>query len=159
MELDDLAVVLIGNPRLVIRSTGEPVALLPTPGGYGRDLEPFAMPRYTLAPRGLQASRERIGRIVTRRSSWCLDAADLPHSSADAFEVFSWGQAQRLWHGLPRWLFARPDSEVKPICIDLLNPFSCEELLGDSALRADSWSRRCIRHLTMPGCVAQPVAT
>lgn len=129
IELDDLCVELHGGVRVVLRSNNEPVVLLP--GGSSVDglLGIFRTPRFT--PPGAETLGERIEweSVVVRRAAWKVVANDLPSTQGGPFETFAWVQNQRVKRKFPRWLFAHCSSERKPECIDLSNPFLCEELV------------------------------
>ena len=128
--LDDLEVVVEGEEvKLVNRTSGGHVALLPN-GPRGRRfgvLDAFRPP--TFEPRRGPGPRERRGRIVEKRESWVLTLDDRPAAGAESFETFVWAQHVRMRNRLPRWVFVHPADERKPICIDMANPFLCEELL------------------------------
>jgi hypothetical protein len=138
IALEELELLPGDDLRLVMRGTKVPVVLIP--GGLDEAaplLECFRTPRFQPLP-GISpdGGREAVGRVVYRRARWQLEASDLPDGRADALEVFVWAQGLRELHGLPRWIFARPALERKPLCIDLSNPFLCEELLR--LLRSES---------------------
>jgi len=75
-----------------------------------------------------RGARRRIGSIITKRQSYSI-SADLPAPGADSLEVFAWVQNQAAQEQWPRWIVVRSRHERKPECIDIANPFLCEELV------------------------------
>ncbi|TAJ69798.1 MAG: hypothetical protein EPO51_19915 [Phenylobacterium sp.] len=130
IQSSELDVVAEDDLRLVLRDTGRPLTLLPGhPPGTAPGLDCFRTPRYApLQSESASNARARHGRVVYRRARWTVEADALPPPGSDVLEVFCWGQFTRQAYGLPRWIFVRAPSERKPLCIDLSNPFLCEEL-------------------------------
>ncbi len=129
IALDELAVAIDQDVRLVVRATNDPVVLLPGPWGDAEILNWFRTPRFVETVTRPSNKRTVRNSVVIRRATWELAGSDLPSHHASPFEVFAWIQAQREEQGLPRWVFVHPSTERKPLCIDMSNPFLCEELV------------------------------
>lgn len=129
VDLDEFQVSVGNGLQLVLGKSRAPVMLLPGGVSSGEidPLQYFRSPRFR--PMTRTTGREKIGAAIYARARWQVADTGLPAAGADPIEIFAWAQWQRGLLGLPRWIFARPASERKPICIDLFNPFLCEELL------------------------------
>jgi Lantibiotic dehydratase, N terminus len=130
LGLDDLALDVERESCAVVSSaTSQSYALLPGEGGSAEPialLNWFRSPHYSREDR--PGPRRTTGRVVEQRASWMLEVDRIPPISAAPFEIFAWAQSERARGSWPRWMFAHPRRESKPICIDMSNPFCCEEL-------------------------------
>ncbi len=131
LSLEDLSVYVDdGNIRLILRQNNKEAILLPLiAGGDNEPLDLFHVPRFrTITDNAEYRTKHQY--IVTSRATWSLNCSnDLPSKQAGPFENFTWVQFQKKKYNFPRWIFAHPQTERKPVCIDTANPFLCEELV------------------------------
>lgn len=131
IELAEIDVHVDDDLKLTVRGTDIPAVLIP---GQWNDAAPlmecFRTPRFEPPSSSSRTGqRDATGSVVYRRARWELRSNGLPPHDSQVVEIFAWVQAQRRAYKLPRWIFARPSVERKPLCIDLSNPFLCEELV------------------------------
>lgn len=73
------------------------------------------------------APRITIDNVVVSRESWCFGTADFSFSQESKAHLrYAGAQRWRRKHKLPRLIFARLDSERKPVYIDLESPILVE---------------------------------
>lgn len=131
------------NGRLCLRTMGSQETLVVLPyGGPHRDspspIDWFRSPFFQRRRR--VGDRTTVGQVVTHRRSFLIGDERLPASTIDQFGSFVWCQALRAAHDLPRWMFIHASTETKPICIDLSNPWSCEELIRQLRVAPDLYA-------------------
>lgn len=102
----------------------------------------FAMPIFVAAvrtfepwPAAAHAPRLAVGRVVLRRETWNVPAADVPNAADD---LAAWGRAL----GMPRRVFVKTRVERKPFYLDLESP----------ALR-----RIAVRHIRAATAASEPI--
>ena len=113
-----------------------------------------------LSARAPTCPRVTVDRLVLARESWTFPAAALGFARdvRTAAERFAAARRWAAGHGMPRFLFAKTPSEIKPFYVDLESPVLRRELRQGrprgrgQARRHDHASPRCSPGPTTPGC-------
>ncbi|MGW7029841.1 lantibiotic dehydratase [Streptomyces xanthophaeus] len=79
---------------------------------------------------GDRRPRIRIGNVVVQRARWWLSADDLAalHRAQDTGRALTAAAELRAALDIPRYVFAKPEGEPKPICLDLSSPLAVSVL-------------------------------
>ncbi|MFI8497656.1 lantibiotic dehydratase [Streptomyces sp. NPDC085524] len=79
---------------------------------------------------GDRRQRIRIGNVVVQRARWWLSADDLAalHRAQDSGRALMAAGELRAALDIPRYVFAKPEGEPKPICLDLSSPLAVSVL-------------------------------
>jgi hypothetical protein len=125
IALADLVVERRGD-ELVVRSTTdttlEPIPIIEL---FGDALSLLASGALRVGPRLPHVPRITVDRLVVARESWMVDVSTTPFGKKKNETDEERFLAARRWaraHGMPRYVFAKATTEVKPIFVDFDSP-------------------------------------
>lgn len=117
---------------------------------FGYTLSNLCMSFPTILPSAWHTPRVTIDRLVVVRESWHLPLTDLAFAhTLDRTEQYLSIRQMVKKYALPRFVFARVPSEVKPYYIDFNNPNYCELLakIARQAISANSEYYLCLTEM------------
>jgi hypothetical protein len=77
---------------------------------------------FRVMPKAQHQPRVVIDELVVARETWHFEPADLEFAAAPPAELFLRARAWARRHGLPRFVFVKSSSEIKPCFVDFDSP-------------------------------------